>query len=120
MPARNDRFVMLSKVRPKKPLMSPTTNQLYLNAGFLCMVQRLYTNDTEMSYSAARLDHIKELLHRLADVRGLIQAGGLPAVCLIVFVETGLFAFFLPGDSLLVTAGVFAHLGLMPLPQLLV
>lgn len=65
------------------------------------------------------MEHIKELLHRLADVRGLIQAGGLPAVCGIVFVETGLFAFFLPGDSLLVTAGVFSRMGLIPLPWLM-
>lgn len=65
------------------------------------------------------MGHLKELLHRLTDVRALIQTGGLPAVCGIVFVETGLFAFFLPGDSLLVTAGVFAHLGLIPLGWLL-
>ncbi len=65
------------------------------------------------------MHHLVDALHRLLDVRALIQAGGLPAVCLIVFVETGLFAFFLPGDSLLVTAGVFARLGLIPLGWLL-
>src|SRR5271154_7605765 len=52
---------------------------------------------------------LKELLHRVADVRGLVALGGLVMVCGIVFVETGLFVgFFLPGDSLLVTAGVVA------------
>jgi membrane-associated protein len=71
-------------------------------------------------YTIAAVAHLHDLLHRLTDVRALIQAGGLPAVCAIVFVETGLFAFFLPGDSLLVTAGVFAHLGLIPLWGLLV
>src|SRR4051812_21025886 len=61
-----------------------------------------------------------ELLHKVYDVRGLIQWGGLTLVCVIVFVETGLFmGFFLPGDSLLVTAGVFARLGDINLVSLL-
>ncbi len=48
----------------------------------------------------------------VTDVRGLIQLGGLLMICIIIFVETGLFVgFFLPGDSLLVTAGVFAAAG---------
>src|ERR1700677_3539345 len=52
---------------------------------------------------------LKELLHRLTDVRALVALGGLVMVCGIVFVETGLFVvFFLPRDSLLVTAGVVA------------
>jgi membrane-associated protein len=52
---------------------------------------------------------LKELLHRLSDVRALVALGGMVMVCGIVFVETGLFVgFFLPGDSLLVTAGVVA------------
>jgi membrane-associated protein len=55
------------------------------------------------------IELLKELLHRLADVRGLVALGGMLMVCVIVFVETGLFVgFFLPGDSLLVTAGVVA------------
>ena len=50
-----------------------------------------------------------QLLHTIYDVRGLIEWGGTLSVCVIVFVETGLFVgFFLPGDSLLVTAGIFA------------
>ncbi|HWO27473.1 MAG TPA: hypothetical protein VNO32_01605, partial [Candidatus Acidoferrum sp.] len=52
---------------------------------------------------------LKELLHQLSDVRALVALGGLVMVCGIIFVETGLFVgFFLPGDSLLVTAGVVA------------
>jgi len=58
---------------------------------------------------------IKELLHALYNVQGLIQWGGTLLVCAIVFAETGLFAgFFLPGDSLLVTAGVLAGAGQLP------
>lgn len=41
-------------------------------------------------------------------------------VCGIIFVETGLFVgFFLPGDSLLVTAGIFAYTGHLKLGWLL-
>jgi membrane-associated protein len=55
------------------------------------------------------IELLKNLLHQLSDVRGLVALGGLVMVCGIVFVETGLFmGFFLPGDSLLVTAGVVA------------
>lgn len=53
-----------------------------------------------------------ELLNNLLDVRALIQWGGTIGVTAIVFVETGLFfGFFLPGDSLLVTAGIIASTG---------
>ncbi len=66
------------------------------------------------------LDSLKQLFHFLYDVRGLIQWGGTFLVCTIVFVETGLFVgFFLPGDSLLVTAGIFAAAGTMKLGPLL-
>ena len=53
-----------------------------------------------------------DLFHRIYDVEGLVRVGGLMALIVIVFVETGLFVgFFLPGDSLLVTAGLFAARG---------
>jgi membrane-associated protein len=59
-------------------------------------------------------ESIRHLLHTLYDVQGLIHWGGTLLVCIIVFVETGFFVgFFLPGDSLLVTAGVFASAGLL-------
>ena len=46
---------------------------------------------------------------------------GKKAICVIVFVETGLFfGFFLPGDSLLVTAGIVAATGNLSLSSLLV
>ncbi|HVV50339.1 MAG TPA: DedA family protein, partial [Polyangia bacterium] len=49
-----------------------------------------------------------DLFHKIYNVQGLIQIGGLAAMAAVVFAETGLlFGFFLPGDSLLVTAGVF-------------
>jgi membrane-associated protein len=58
------------------------------------------------------LESIRELFHFLTDVRGLVQTGGYIALAIIVFTETGLMiGFFLPGDSLLVTAGLFAAKG---------
>ena len=66
------------------------------------------------------IDALRHLLEQLYDVRGLIEWGGTVLVCLIVFVETGMFVgFFLPGDSLLVTAGVFAGAGHLKLASLL-
>ncbi|HEX9982219.1 MAG TPA: VTT domain-containing protein [Thermoanaerobaculia bacterium] len=58
------------------------------------------------------MESIRELFHFLTDVRGLVQTGGYIALAIIVFTETGLMiGFFLPGDSLLVTAGLFAAKG---------
>jgi membrane-associated protein len=66
------------------------------------------------------LEFLKHLLAQLYDVRGLVEWGGTFMVCVIVFIETGMFVgFFLPGDSLLVTAGVFAGAGQMKLAWLL-
>jgi membrane-associated protein len=66
------------------------------------------------------LESIRHLLHSVYDVEGIIRTGGPLLVCIIVFIETGFFVgFFLPGDSLLVTAGVFAAAGVVPLKWLL-
>jgi membrane-associated protein len=68
----------------------------------------------------AAMGELRHLLMQLYDVRGLIEWGGTLLVCTIVFVETGMFVgFFLPGDSLLVTAGVFAGAGQLKLAMLL-
>jgi len=48
------------------------------------------------------------LFHKIYDVQGLIRVGGLALLAAVVFAETGLLVgFFLPGDSLLVTAGLY-------------
>lgn len=48
----------------------------------------------------------------LTDPRALVQVGGYVGLTAIIFAETGLLVgFFLPGDSLLVTAGLFAAKG---------
>lgn len=67
------------------------------------------------------MDSIIELIRKIMDVQAIIQWGGILMICIIVFVETGLFVgFFLPGDSLLVTAGIFAASGHLSLTWLLV
>ncbi|PTL35127.1 hypothetical protein CLG94_11645 [Candidatus Methylomirabilis limnetica] len=58
------------------------------------------------------MEWLWDLFHRVYDVEALVRVGGLTVLIAIVFVETGLFVgFFLPGDSLLVTAGLFAASG---------
>jgi membrane-associated protein len=58
------------------------------------------------------MEFLWDLFHRIYDVEFLVRTGGLVALIVIVFVETGLLVgFFLPGDSLLVTAGIFAARG---------
>ena len=69
------------------------------------------------------LQSILQFLHSLYSPEGLrelIRSGGAPLVCTIVFIETGFFVgFFLPGDSLLITAGIFSYAGVIPLKWLL-
>ncbi len=55
------------------------------------------------------------------DPISLIKTVGLIGVISIVFAESGLFfGFFLPGDSLLFTAGIFASQGFLNLEILLI
>lgn len=64
------------------------------------------------------MDFIKGIvdwfLNNVYNVPELIRWVGFPGLIAIVFAETGLLVgFFLPGDSLLITAGVFAAGGLL-------
>jgi membrane-associated protein len=64
--------------------------------------------------------HFFRSLYSTEGLKELIRSGGAPLICAIVFVETGFFVgFFLPGDSLLVTAGIFSAAGVIPLKWLL-
>jgi membrane-associated protein len=69
------------------------------------------------------VEFIRHLFHALYNaeaLRQLIHSGGAPLVCTIVFIETGFFVgFFLPGDSLLITAGILSYAGDIPLGWLL-
>ncbi len=56
----------------------------------------------------AAIQWIIDLLRNPGDI---ITWGGYPALAAIVFLETGAMVFFLPGDSLLVMAGLYAAKG---------
>ena len=50
---------------------------------------------------------LKEALRSMSNVEEMIKIGGIPVMTLIVFGETGLLlGFFLPGDSMIVVAGI--------------
>lgn len=54
-------------------------------------------------------DWLKDL-HTAQGISQLVESGGLIVLTTIIFAETGLLiGFFLPGDSLLITAGVLAN-----------
>ena len=54
------------------------------------------------------------------SIESLIKSGGLLAIGAIIFAEGGLLAgFFLPGDTLLLSAGYFASIGKLPIGWLL-
>jgi membrane-associated protein len=58
------------------------------------------------------MEFLWDLFHKIYDVESLVRVGGIVGLSAIVFTETGLLVgFFLPGDSLLVTAGLFAARG---------
>lgn len=55
------------------------------------------------------MDFLKEIFNSIYDVKSLVMWAGYVGLTAIIFAETGLLiGFFLPGDSLLVTAGLFA------------
>ena len=61
-------------------------------------------------------------LRDMFDVTHIIQAGGLALIAALIFGESGMFiGFFFPGDTLLLSAGIFAATGKLPLlPTILV
>lgn len=62
-----------------------------------------------------------ELVRTFWDVQRLINVGGIFLIGVTVFIETGiLLGLFLPGDSLLISAGIFAATGHLNLTQLLI
>lgn len=60
------------------------------------------------------MEVITEFFSKLGNLEDLIKWGGLTVLIIIVFAETGLLVgFFLPGDSLLITAGLIAAQGFL-------
>lgn len=65
------------------------------------------------------MDIITDFFSNLFNPEELIKWGGLIILIIIIFAETGLMiGFFLPGDSLLLTAGLLASQG-YPFPDIL-
>lgn len=68
------------------------------------------------------MDELKDIVQLFTSPEGIIQlvaSGGYVALVIIVFAETGLMAgFFLPGDSLLFTAGLAAATGALDIGTL--
>jgi membrane-associated protein len=55
------------------------------------------------------MQSLVDLFHQLTNVRELVRVGGYVGLTTIIFAETGLLVgFFLPGDSLIVTAGLLS------------
>ncbi|MCX6716198.1 MAG: VTT domain-containing protein [Candidatus Taylorbacteria bacterium] len=64
---------------------------------------------------------ISSIVSFFSNPQALISAFGLIGIIIIIFLETGFFfGFFLPGDSLLFTAGLLASQGHLPIAALLV
>jgi membrane-associated protein len=63
------------------------------------------------------MELLQQLIHFIRDPAYLAELG-YPVLALIIFLETGAMVFFLPGDSLLVTAGVYAANGKLDLLML--
>jgi membrane-associated protein len=68
------------------------------------------------------VDGIIDFLKELVNPESIIRYGGMYLLLFVVFAETGLFiGFFLPGDSLLFTAGLLCSTGILDIhPSLLV
>ena len=66
------------------------------------------------------MDGIFDFLKKLVNPESIIHYGGIYLLLFVVFAETGLFiGFFLPGDSLLFTAGLLCSTGILNIHILL-
>ena len=67
------------------------------------------------------MEFVLDFFDKLRDIQALVVWAGYVGLFIIVFAETGLLVgFFLPGDSLLFTAGLFAAQGLFNVYELCV
>jgi membrane-associated protein len=64
-----------------------------------------------MGYGVPPVRLLDWIVALIRDPGALITWGGYPALAAIVFLETGAMVFFVPGDSLLVMAGLYAAKG---------
>src|ERR1700733_12425343 len=63
------------------------------------------------------MEQFWEHLQNLTDAQSIIRKGGFYVLLVVIFAETGLFfGFFLPGDYLLVLAGLLCAAGIVDVP----
>ena len=63
------------------------------------------------------MEKFTQLFSHLIHPEELITLGGVTLILIVVFIENGLFfGFFLPGDTLLLTAGIFCATDLLDIP----
>jgi membrane-associated protein len=66
------------------------------------------------------MEGIMDFLRQLVNPESIIHYGGIYLLLIVVFAETGLFiGFFLPGDSLLFTAGLLCSTGILEVHPIL-
>lgn len=66
------------------------------------------------------MDGITEFFKELVNPESIILYGGIYLLLTVIFIETGLFVgFFLPGDSLLFTAGLLCATGILQIHPLI-
>jgi membrane-associated protein len=66
------------------------------------------------------MDGIIDFFKELVNPESIIRYGGIYLLLMVVFAETGLFVgFFLPGDSLLFTAGLLCSTGILQMHPLI-
>ncbi len=83
----------------------------------------IITDDCRLVQGPRRFTQTAVTIERMfgISVQNLIQSGGLLVIAAIIFAEGGLLVgFFLPGDTLLLSAGYFAAIGKLPLAWLLI
>src|SRR3954454_14397449 len=69
----------------------------------------LTSDAADVLHIPSRMQSLLDLFHQLTNVRELVRVGGYVGLTAIIFAETGLLVgFFLPGDSLIVTAGLLS------------
>ncbi|MCB0726397.1 MAG: VTT domain-containing protein [Ignavibacteriae bacterium] len=67
------------------------------------------------------MEVITEFFQKLGNLEELVKWGGLTVLIIIIFAETGLLVgFFLPGDSLLITAGLIAAQGYLDINVMII
>jgi membrane-associated protein len=67
------------------------------------------------------MQEVWEFIQTLLSPKSIIEYGGLVLLCIVVFVESGVFfGFFLPGDSLILTGGVLTATGIIDQPIVIV